>query len=173
MIIDSHCHLHDPAFRDLREMLVQALAHDVWGVVAVGCDAETNARTLAAAAAAPKSVWACLGFHPEWPQLTDEDLDLVTTQLEAHHGRIVGLGEVGLPWYSLEGRGDAAALMTRGRARLDRLLQLACRWDLPVALHAPHGAAVGAPAAVEARGTERAVSPWPKAPDGGAGAVGE
>ena len=45
------------------------------------------------------------------------------------------LGEVGLPWYSLEGRADAAALLARGRARLDRLLRLASRWDLPVALH--------------------------------------
>src|SRR5437667_10500903 len=156
MIIDSHCHLHDPAFRDLREMLVQALAHDVWGVVAVGCDAETNARTLAAAAAAPKSVWACLGFHPDWTQLTDEDLDLVAAQIAVHHSRIVGLGEVGLPWYSLEGRADAAALMARGRARLDRLLRLASRWDLPVALHAPHGAAVRALGALRAHGTERA-----------------
>src|SRR6266481_4038095 len=140
MIIDSHCHLHDPAFRYLREMLVQALAHGVWGVVAVGCDAETNARTLAAAAAAPKSVWACLGFHPDWTQLTDEDLDLVVAQLAVHHSRIVGLGEVGLPWYSLEGRADAAAL------------------------HAPHGAAVGALGALRAHGIERAVFHWHKAP---------
>src|SRR5437016_2523271 len=121
MIIDSHCHFSE--FGNLRETLRTALAHGVWGVVAVGCDAETNARTLAAAAAAPKSVWACLGFHPDWTQLTDEDLDLVAAQIAVHHSRIVGLGEVGLPWYSLEGRADAAALMARGRARLDRLLR--------------------------------------------------
>src|SRR5439155_679193 len=125
MIIDSHCHFSE--FGNLRETLRTALAHGVWGVVAVGCDAETNARTLAAAAAAPKSVWACLGFHPDWTQLTDEDLDLVAAQIAVHHSRIVGLGEVGLPWYSLEGRADAAALMARGRARLDRLLRLASR----------------------------------------------
>ena len=39
MIIDSHCHLHDAAFADVRETCGVALAHDVWGVVAVGCDA--------------------------------------------------------------------------------------------------------------------------------------
>jgi TatD DNase family protein len=162
MIVDSHCHFSE--FGNLRETLGTALAHGVWGVVAVGCDAETNARTLAAAAAAPKSVWACLGFHPDWTQLTDEDLDLVAAQVAVHHSRIVGLGEVGLPWYSLEGRADAAALMARGRARLDRLLRLASRWDLPVALHAPHGAAVGALAALRAHGIERAVFHWHKAP---------
>src|SRR5919198_2039023 len=125
MIIDTHCHLHDPAFANLRETLETALTHDVWGVIAVGADAETNAQTLAAAGAAPKSVWACLGFHPDWTHLTDPDLDVVEEQLRAHHSRLVGLGEVGLPWYSLADAPDAAALMTRGRARLDRLLGLA------------------------------------------------
>src|SRR5207248_3034925 len=82
----------------------------------------TNARTLAAAAAAPKAVWPCLGFHPEAPALTDEDLARVEAQVAEHHSRIVALGEIGLPWYSLEGAVDAAALMARGRERLHRLL---------------------------------------------------
>jgi len=164
MVIDSHCHLHHQAFADLRETLRLSLAHDVWGAVAVGCDAETNARTLAAAAAAPKAVWACLGFHPDWPGLTDDDLDRVEAQIAAHHARIVGIGEIGLPWYSLEGAPDAEALLRRGRERLGRLLDLASRWDLPVVLHAPHGAAAGALEALQHRGLERAVFHWHKAP---------
>ena len=164
MIVDTHCHLHDPGFGDLRETLRIALAHDVWGVVAVGVDPDTNARTLEAAAAAPKSVWACLGFHPDTPSLTDEDLEQVEAQVSQHHPRIVGLGEIGLPWHSLEGAADAAALMARGRARLGRLLGLAARWDLPVALHAPHGAAVGALEALKRHRIERAAFHWHKAP---------
>ena len=38
MIIDSHCHLHDPTFKDVRGALARATEHDVWGAVAVGCD---------------------------------------------------------------------------------------------------------------------------------------
>ena len=34
MIIDSHCHLHDPAFEDLRGALTRAAEHGVWGAVA-------------------------------------------------------------------------------------------------------------------------------------------
>jgi len=164
MVIDSHCHLHDRAFADLQETLRLSVTHDVWGAVAVGCDAETNAKTLAAAAAAPKSIWACLGFHPDWTRLTDEDLDRVEAQVAAHHARIVGVGEIGLPWYSLEGAPDAAAIMARGRERLDRLLGLASRWDLPVALHAPHGAAADALQALKRHRIERAVFHWHKAP---------
>ncbi len=164
MIIDSHCHLHDGSFSDLRETLRVALAHDVWGIVAVGVDLATNARTLTAAAAAPKAVWACLGLHPEASTLTDEECEQVEAQISQHHSRIVGLGEVGLPWYSLEGEADAATLMARGRERLDRMLGLAARWDLPVALHAPHGAAVGALEALKRHQIERAVFHWHKAP---------
>ena len=156
MIIDSHCHLHDAAFTDVRESLRVALTFDVWGAVAVGCDPESNARTLAAAAQAPKAVWPCLGFHPDWSRLTDQDLERVEEQIFEHQSHIVALGEVGLPWYSLEGAADSAGLMARGRARLDRLLGLAARFDLPVALHAPHGAAVGALEALRRHGLERA-----------------
>ena len=164
MVVDSHCHLHDPAFPDPLDALRVALAHDVWGVVAVGCDAETNARNLALAAAAPKTVWACLGFHPDQDRLTEADLEAVEQQLAEHHSRVVGVGEVGLPWYSLEGKADAAEHASRGRARLDRLLALAARYDLAVSLHAPHGAAIGALEALERHHVERAVFHWHKAP---------
>jgi TatD DNase family protein len=164
MVIDSHCHLHDVAFRDVRETLRTALAYDVWGVVAVGCDPETNETTLALAAAHRKSVWACLGFHPDWTRLRDEDLDRVEQQVHDHHPRLVALGEVGLPWYSLEGDPDAGSRLARGRERLHRLLALATRYDLPVSLHAPHGAAAEALAALRQHGVDRAVFHWHKAP---------
>jgi TatD DNase family protein len=163
MIVDTHCHLHDAAFADVRETLRTALAHDVWGVIGVGCDPATNARTLAAAAAAPKAVWAALGFHPDWIHLGDADLEQVEQQVRDHQARIVALGEVGLPWYSLRAA-DAPAQMARGRQRLGRLLALAVRYDLPVALHAPHGAAAPALEALREHGIERAVFHWHKAP---------
>jgi TatD DNase family protein len=164
MVVDSHCHLYDPAFADTPDAMRVALAHDVWGVIAVGCDPVSNVRTLELAAAMPKAVWACLGFHPDQERLTDADLEKVEAQLAEHHPRIVGLGEVGLPWYSLEGQADAAERMRRGRARLERLLVLAARYDLPVSLHAPHGAAADALAALRRHRIERAVFHWHKAP---------
>jgi TatD DNase family protein len=163
MIIDSHCHLHDPAFPDALDALREAQSLDVWGVIAVGCDVATNARNLQLAASAPNGVWACLGFHPDQDRLTDADLEAVERQLTEHHSRVVGLGEVGLPWYSLEGKADAAERMARGRARLDRLLALAARYDLAVSLHAPHGAAADALQALQRHRIERAVFHWHKA----------
>jgi TatD DNase family protein len=163
MVIDSHCHLHDAAYEDLRETLHRAVAHDVWGVVAVGCDPATNQKTLEVSSRYAKVIWPCLGCHPEWP-LDDQSVDQVEVQVATNHARLVALGEVGLPWYSLESAGDPAMLMTQGRARLDRLLGLATRYDLPVVLHAPHGAAVSALQLLRRHGIERAVFHWHKAP---------
>jgi TatD DNase family protein len=163
MIIDSHCHLHAAAFADPREALRVALTYDVWGVIAVGCDPATNEQTLAAARTLPKAIWACLGFHPDWRQLTDQDLEQVEGQVREHRGRIVALGEVGLPWYSLEDDPDAGRRMAEGRAHLDRLLGVAARWDLPVVLHAPHGVAASALEALQRHGIEQAVFHWHKA----------
>jgi TatD DNase family protein len=164
MIIDSHCHLHDPAFEDTRGVVTRATEHNVWGVVAVGCDPDTNRRTLEAASAHDKAVWPALGFHPEKLELTDDDLSVVENQVAAHHARLVALGEVGLPWYCLEAAPDAAELMAEGQRRFSRLLDLAVRFDLPVIVHAPHGAAQIALTALRAKEVERAVFHWHKAP---------
>lgn len=164
MIIDSHCHLHDAAFADVRETVRLAVAHDVYGIVAVGCDAASNELTLAAGAALPRAIYPCVGFHPDRPELGDVELEKVEEQVHANQSRLAAIGEVGLPWYSLEGAADPATLMTRGRASLDRMLALAARYDLAVVLHAPHGAAVGALDALERHGIERAVFHWHKAP---------
>src|SRR2546423_15642361 len=113
MVIDSHCHLHGPAFPDALDALRVAQSLDVWGVVAVGCDVATNARNLELAASAPKAVWACLGFHPDQDRLTDADLEAVERQLTEHHPPLVGLGEAGLPPYFPRGKAAPAQGMTR------------------------------------------------------------
>lgn len=164
MIIDSHCHLHDPAFEDTRGAVTRATEHNVWGVVAVGCDPETNRRTLDAAAANGKTVWPALGFHPERTGLSEDDLTVVESQVTVYHARLVALGEVGLPWYCLDGAPAAAAIMARARQRFERLLDLAVRFDLPVIVHAPHGSAQMALHALTAKGIERAVFHWHKSP---------
>lgn len=162
MIIDSHCHLHDPAFADVRGTVIRATEHDVWGVVAVGCDLATNERTLQAAAENGKAVWPAFGFHPEW-KLSDEDLDAVEAQIVAHQARLVAVGEVGLPWYGLGAVDDPDQVRRHARERFARLVDLAGRFDLPVILHAPHGAAADALAILKRKGTERAIFHWHKA----------
>ena len=162
MIVDSHCHLQDPEFGDARNAVMRAVEHDVWGIIAVGGDPASNLRTLEVTAANGKIVWPAFGFHPEWP-LTDDDLARVEAQVTEEHSRLVALGEIGLPWYSLDAAADPEAMMTCGRERFGRLLDLAGRFDLPVVIHAPHAAAKRAFEMLKQRGTDRAVFHWHKA----------
>src|SRR5215813_1694709 len=106
MIVDSHCHLQDPVFGDARNAVTRAIEHDVWGIVAVGCDPVTNTRILEISAANGKMVWPAFGFHPEWQHLTDEALDQVEDQVAEQHARLAALGEIRMPWYSLSGATD-------------------------------------------------------------------
>ena len=48
MIVDSHCHLHDPAFADVRGTVIRATEHNVWGAVAVGFFAQAVDGALGA-----------------------------------------------------------------------------------------------------------------------------
>jgi TatD DNase family protein len=161
-LTDTHCHLADPAFPDVGATLERAGQAGVTRVVAVGSDPASNAAVLDLAERHPETL-AALGCHPERLDLTEADLDAVEAQILAHRARLVAVGEIGLPWYGLEGRADAAALAARGRARLGRLLVLARQLDLPVSLHAPHGAAADALGLLARTGAGPAVFHWHKA----------
>jgi TatD DNase family protein len=161
-LIDSHCHLADPAFADVGATLARAGRVGITRVVAVGSDAASNAAVLDLAERHPE-VLPALGYHPERLDLAPADLDAVEAQILAQRARLVAIGEIGLPWYGLEGRADAAALVARGRERLARLLALARGLGLPVSLHAPHGAAADALELLTRSGAGPAVFHWHKA----------
>src|SRR5262245_53865817 len=140
MIIDTHCHLYDAAYEDVRGTLARASEHGVWGAVAVGCDQGTNVRTLELAAGNGKCVRPAPGSPPAWLQVPDAELERVEAQVAANHSGLVALGEIGLPWYCLSQAADSTEVLVGGRGRFNRLLDLAARYDLAVILHAPAGA---------------------------------
>jgi TatD DNase family protein len=162
VLVDTHCHLADPAFADVAAVLARAAAAGVTRVLAVGGDPAENRAVLALAASHP-AVRPALGCHPERLELTDEDLEEVTAQLDAHGAALAAVGEIGLPWYALGGRPDATAQAACGRARLARLLDAAARLGRPASLHAPHAAAAEALALLAARELPPCVFHWHKA----------
>jgi len=122
-LIDVHAHLADGAFHGrLRDVLVEAAASGVAGVIGVAESADDCGRLAAAAeefhadttvpascgaaAASPTSVMgACLGLHPvqtqadgAWESASLAELPPVFEHLHAHHAApwLVGVGEVGL-----------------------------------------------------------------------------
>ena len=160
--IDTHCHLDAPAYDDLAAVCRQSAEAGVAVTAAVGSGATSNQRILALQQQQPARVWAALGLHPERPEASWEEVEAVLGQLRAYRGRVVALGEVGLPHYALLDGSMTAEQARRHEAFLHALVKGAVALELPVVLHAPHAAAAKALAIVQRYEPPGVVFHWHK-----------
>lgn len=161
-LIDVHCHLDAPVYRDLPTICQNNQAAGVAVTVAAGTGLESNRRILALHQQAPTQVWAALGWHPERLDASSEELEAVLAHLEDHRASLVAVGEIGLPHYALRSRRMSGEQAQRHTAWLHTLLQTAVRLQLPVVLHAPHEAATTALALVQRYEPPGALFHWHK-----------
>lgn len=128
MLVDTHAHLHDPAFdADRPAVIARARAVGLAGFLTVGTDVATStaAVTLAATEA---DVYAAVGIHPHEASAADAAA-LERIAALARGPRVVAVGEIGLDYYrDLSPRGAQ-------RAALVAQLQLARSLGKPVLLH--------------------------------------
>jgi TatD DNase family protein len=127
-LVDTHAHLHDPAFDgDRAAVLARARAAGVGAVVTIGTDVATSEAAVAMAGADP-ALYAAVGIHPHEAQTADAAaLDRLAALARAP--RVVAIGEVGLDYYR------ALAPRASQRAALAAQLGLARAAGKPVLLH--------------------------------------
>ena len=128
MLVDTHAHLHDPAFdADRPDVLARARAAGVTGFLTIGTDVATSEAAVALAAAEP-DVYAAVGIHPHDARTADRDaLDRIAALAVAP--KVVAVGEIGLDYYRDHSPREVQ------RATLVAHLQLARRVGKPVLLH--------------------------------------
>lgn len=129
MLIDTHCHLHDPeAFPDPAAEIEAARAAGVERIVVVGVNPEDWPRAIALAEA-HEEVFAIVGWHPNYTaDYEASSLDLLQSLLR--HPRVLALGEIGLDYHW-----DYAPRDVQHRALWDQL-ELARSLKVPVVFHA-------------------------------------
>ncbi|MGZ8563558.1 MAG: TatD family hydrolase [Candidatus Limnocylindria bacterium] len=98
-LVDSHCHLQDPAFDADREAVIaRAVEAGIERILVPGYDLASSRAAIALAEARPGLVDAAVGVHPhfasaptpaEWEELAS---------LAAHPG-VVAVGEIGLDFH--------------------------------------------------------------------------
>lgn len=125
MLIDTHCHLHDPEWftpAQAKDALLDATKRDVRQIICIGTN---HADSLVARdfAAAHQNIFWTYGIHPEFAdqysgQKIDEELC-----------RLVAIGEVGLDYHY-----DSSSRLAQIRL-FEQMLQLATDLHLPVSLH--------------------------------------
>ena len=129
MLVDTHCHLGDPAFAgDLAETLARASAAGVGHVIAIGESREAAAAALALATSNPR-VSATAGIHPHHADRWDPDAERWLTEQLADE-RVVAAGEMGLDYHYDNAPRD------RQRAAFEAQLALAERAGRPAVIHA-------------------------------------
>ena len=98
-MIDTHAHVHDPAFDlDREAMLARARERGVDGIVTVGCDVEDSRR--ACEIAERYGLSATVGIHPHEAKDAPADLAAAFDALRARYGeRVVAVGETGLDYH--------------------------------------------------------------------------
>ena len=129
MLIDSHCHLHFPQFRDDRpQVLERAWQAGLSAVIMVGTDAEDSRRAVALAES-DQRLFACVGCHPHGAAALDEAGRTALREL-ASSPKAVAIGEIGLDFYRNLSPPDEQ------RAVFQEMLDLAGELGLPVVIHA-------------------------------------
>lgn len=127
-LIDTHCHLTDPAFEsDLDEVLSQAHAVGVQRIVNIGTNVE-DSRTGLELAQSLDQVYVSVGVHPNHCQEQPVDYLHQLEQL-AKHPKTVALGEIGLDFHWKRASRD------KQHSFFEAQLDLAAQAGLPVLVH--------------------------------------
>ncbi len=101
MFIDSHCHLDFPDLADrLDEILALMRTNQVTHALCVSVNLDDFPRVLALAEA-HAHLYASVGVHPDYPDVTEPSVDSLVRLAE--HPKIVAIGETGLDYYRLTG----------------------------------------------------------------------
>ena len=153
MLVDSHCHLQDPAFdADRDEVLERARRAGVSAFVVVGTDLESSRRAVDLADS-HSDVYATVGVHPHDAKHLDARTMGALERL-ADSPKVVAIGEIGLDLYRK---------LSPPEAQMDALrrqLDLARHLSRPVVIHSRE--ADEETYSVLASYEQQALPDWPK-----------
>ncbi|MBU0601891.1 MAG: TatD family hydrolase [Gammaproteobacteria bacterium] len=101
MFIDSHCHIDFPDLAGREdELLANMRAQQVSHALCVSVNIENWPR-VTAVAERHDNVFASLGVHPDYEDVTEPDVEQLVAM--SAHPRVVAIGETGLDYYRLTG----------------------------------------------------------------------
>ena len=128
MIIDTHMHLYDKKFDEIREDVInESLASGITKMIACGCDYETSLKCIELAEKYD-FIYAAVGIHPSEAHKMDYE-DLSWIYKLAKHKKVVAIGEIGLDYYW-----DKTYIDIQKNIFIKQI-QIAKELDLPIIVH--------------------------------------
>jgi TatD DNase family protein len=131
MFVDSHCHLSFPELREnLGEIRAAMAAASVDRALCI-CTTLEEFDTVHRLATEHDNFWCSAGVHPDNEGVREPSIDDLLEL--ASRPRVVAIGETGLDYYRLNGRGVADMEWQRERFRVH--IRAARAGDLPLVVH--------------------------------------
>lgn len=127
---DTHCHIQFADYLlDPEEVIKNAAADDVTGMIVVGC-ALPDSQAAPEFAARHEGVWASIGLHPhEGARYVHDHKALQRFRSLAEKPKVVAIGETGLDYYYENSPKEDQKKLLRFQ------LELASEYDLPLIFH--------------------------------------
>ena len=94
---DTHCHIHEPSYRDGDGAYERAITAGVNRMIVVGTDEQSSAEASTFAKNHDKA-WASLGLHPHDATAGIQAVETLAKILE-NPDKIVAIGEIGLDYF--------------------------------------------------------------------------
>ncbi len=127
MFTDTHCHIYEEYYPNIKEVLANASASNVTRFLNNGCDPKSNQEVLNLITKYPH-MYGALGIHPESASNYQEE-DLTALEKNITHPKVIAIGEIGLDYhYTKENKPAQIALF-------ETQLKLAEKYHLPVIIH--------------------------------------
>ena len=127
MLIDTHCHIHEPEAKDVIGQLQRAHSAGVNKVLCVGTSQQSSKQAVKFASLHPEA-YAIIGVHPHESKHGYSEIEQL-----ASSKKVVGIGEIGLDYYY--SHSPKAVQIAALKAQLD----VAAKHNLPVSFHIRDG----------------------------------
>ncbi|MCF8069320.1 MAG: TatD family hydrolase [Desulfobacterales bacterium] len=127
-IFDTHCHIDDPAYTHIPDVIERARRSDVMSVMIAGVDAERSEKGIVLAEKY-QNVYAAVGIHPHDAQTCSESILERLKSLACSHSKVKAWGEIGLDFNRMH------SPQKDQEKWLARQLEVANSLNLPVIFH--------------------------------------
>ena len=124
MLVDTHCHIHEPYQLPIEEVIARAHAATVNQMICVGTSEESSRQAIAFAEA-NEGMYAAIGVHPHDTKDGHEEI----LALAGTSSKIVAVGEVGLDYFYSHSPRETQI------AALKAQIEVALQYDLPIIFH--------------------------------------
>jgi TatD DNase family protein len=124
MLIDTHCHIHEPYELPIDEVLQRATEAGVVEYICVGTS-ETSSKLAIDFAEAHARAYAVIGVHPH----DTKDGYSAIDDLAGTSSKIVAIGEIGLDYFYTHSSREVQM------EALEAQIQIALKHDLPIIFH--------------------------------------